>query len=88
LHSIKGKVIFPDGTVKDVLFMPSKTISYKKFSRRRAKSYEAHGEWIKTTPAFTLKVTIPFEGKSYNLTFDYKVPGGKIKIPVHEHHRH
>ena len=55
----------------------------KHFSMRLAGTYVEHGEWLKETPSFTLIVVIPFEGEKYELTFNYKVPGGKIEIPYH-----
>lgn len=39
-------------------------------------SLVAQDEWLKTTPNFVLKVKVPFEGKDYELNFNYKVPEG------------
>jgi hypothetical protein len=74
LRSIKGEVTMPDNTVTEVLFLPERSLSSKNYFRRLAGIYVNHGEWLKTTPAFTLHVNIPFEGEGYHLTFDYKAP--------------
>jgi hypothetical protein len=85
LHSIKGEVLFPDGTVKEVIFRPSPPIIHKHVKGRWAGEYIEYGEWLKTTPDFTLHLVIPFKGQKYEITFDYKVPDDTIKIPVHRH---
>ena len=74
LRSIKGKVTLSDYTEMEVLLLPERSLHSKHYSRRLAGIYVNHGKWLKTTPAFTLYVNIPFEGKGHHLTFDYKAP--------------
>ena len=80
LRRIRAEVILPDGTVKDEIFRPIRTLFYKS-QRRRASTYVAQDEWLKTTPNFVLKVKVPFEGKDYELIYNYTAPGGEI--PLH-----
>jgi len=80
LRRIRGEVILPDGTVKDEIFRPIRTLFYRP-QKRRASTYVAQDEWLKTTPRFILKVKVSFEGKDYELIFNYAVPGGEI--PFH-----
>jgi len=80
LKRISGEVILPDGTVKDEIFRSIRTLFYRP-QRRRASTYVAQDEWLKTTPHFILKVKVSFEGKDYELIFNYTVPGGEI--PFH-----
>jgi hypothetical protein len=65
LRRIRGEVILPNGIVKDEIFSPIRTLFYRS-QRRRASTYVAQDEWLKTTPSFILKVNVPFEGKITN----------------------
>ncbi|MEW6569757.1 MAG: hypothetical protein AB1390_01075 [Nitrospirota bacterium] len=80
LKRIKGELTLPDGTVRNKTFRPIRTLFYRP-QTRRASTYVVQDEWLKTTPNFILKVEVPFEGKDYELIFNYTVPGGEI--PLH-----
>lgn len=87
LDSIKGKVIFPDGTVKEEKFRPRKipgkryyTHKYGSKSKKRG-IFIVRGKWIRESPAFRLEVTVSFKGKDYEPSFEYEALGGKI--PYH-----
>jgi hypothetical protein len=80
MRTIKAEVIFPDNSFREEVFRPIKTLFYRP-QRRKASTYVAQDEWLKTTPSFILKVKIPFKEKDYELIFNYEVPGGEI--PLH-----
>jgi hypothetical protein len=83
LRQIEGEVIFPDGMVSNVTFHPQAPIMKKHITHREAGTYVEHDEWIGSAPAFKLHIKVPFEGKEYDFTYDYEVPGGKIETPYH-----
>ena len=89
--NIEGKVTFPDGRVQEETFRartnPGEKYRRRYYSRkygsmpRQRGIFTARGEWIKSTPKFTLEVAVPFKAKDYQLTFQYETPGGKV--PYH-----
>ena len=89
--SIEGKATLPDGRVEEVTFRshtnPGKKYRRRYYSRkygsmpRQCGIFTAGGEWIKTTPAFTLEVTVPLAGERHQRTFEYEAPGGEV--PYH-----
>jgi hypothetical protein len=83
LRQINGEIIFHNGTTKQVTFYPQEPIMRKHITHREAGIYVERGEWIGSTPALKLHIKVPFEGKEYDFTYDYEVPGGKIEIPYH-----
>jgi hypothetical protein len=90
-NSIQGKVTLPDGRVEEVTFRahtsPGEKYRRRYYSRkygsmpRQCGILTAEGEWIKTTPAFTLEVTVPLIGERHQRTFEYEAPGGEV--PYH-----
>ena len=90
-QKIIGEVELPDSTVKKEIFRSVNVLHKGHWTRKRARAarlkkrlagdFVARGEWIKTTPQFDLRAMVPFQGTDYNLTFQYKVPGGSI--PFH-----
>lgn len=90
-RSIQGKVTLPDGKVEEVTFRahtsPGEKYRRTYYSRkygsmpRQCGIFTAGGEWIKTTPAFTLEVTVPLIEESHQRTFEYEAPGGGV--PYH-----
>ena len=89
-NMIKGRITFPDNTVKEEIFLSETELCNRYCRRYYSRKYgyprqrgifSAQGDWIKTTPKFTLEATVPFKGKDYQLTFEYEAPGGKI--PYH-----
>lgn len=90
-ESIKGRVTFPDGTVQEETFRARTRLGEKYTRRYYSRKYgsmprqqgifTAPSEWIKTTPTFTLEVMLSFQGRNYELTFQYEAPGGQI--PYH-----
>ncbi len=87
---IKGRVTFTDGTSKEETFLAETQLCHRYCRRYYSRKYGfpkqrgafgLQAEWIKATPAFTLEVMVPFEGKDYPLTFQYEAPGGMI--PYH-----
>ena len=89
--SLEGKVTFPDGTVQQQTFRartsPGDKYRRRYYSRKYGSMpkqrgiFTVRGDWIKTTPVFTLQVTVPFRGERHQLTFQYEAPGGKV--PYH-----
>ncbi len=89
--SIDGKVTLPDGRVEEVTFRPHTDPGEKYRRRYYSRKYgsmprqcgilTAGGEWIKTTPAFTLEVTVRLMEERYQRTFEYAAPGGEV--PYH-----
>jgi len=83
-RSIEGKVLLPDGTIKNVTFHAVKVHwgRQRRYppTRRLAGTFHAEAEWIKTTPKFELVAELPLKGAHYERTFEYEVPGGKIRF--------
>lgn len=90
-ESLEGIVTFPDGTAQRETFR-ARTSPGEKYRRgyysrkygsmpRQQGIFTARGEWIKTTPSFTLEITVPFMGQRHHLTFEYEAPSGKV--PYH-----
>jgi len=78
LESIYGGATLPDGTKRDVAFRSTEPLSHKFIHKyhshmihRRAGTYIAESDWVKINRAFDLQVTIPFEGRSYDMTYNY-----------------
>lgn len=90
-RSIQGKVTLPDGRVEEATFHshtdPGEKYRRRYYSRkygsmpRQCGIFTAGGEWIKTTPVFTLEVTVPLMGERHQRTFEYEAPGGEV--PYH-----
>jgi hypothetical protein len=89
--SLEGKLTLPDGKVYQETFraQTSPTGKYRRryYSRKFGSMpkqrgiFTTRGDWIKTTPVFTLEVIVPFMGESHQLTFEYEAPGGEV--PYH-----
>ncbi len=84
-HSIEGKAVLPDGTIKDLRFHAVKEHwgRQRRYppTRRLAGTFRAEAEWVKTIPKFELTTELPLRGEYYERTFEYEVPGGEI--PFH-----
>lgn len=81
LERIRGQVLLPDGTIKEENFRPTRLSSHKhirkKHLQRRSRLagiYIVQADWLKTSPKFELQVSVPFEGRKYELTFHYEMP--------------
>lgn len=81
LEWIYGRVLLPDGAVKDVYFKPTRPMRHKFIHKhhrhmrfRLAGTYVVQTDWLKSNPRFELQVPLLFKGKEYKLIYNYEMP--------------
>lgn len=79
LERFTGTASLPDGSVKRLTFVPSEPLGHRfirtrKFHQhaRYAGLYMSQADWVKSAESFRLTVTVPFHGRDYELSYDYR----------------
>jgi hypothetical protein len=71
VRRISAQVLLADGSHKDVIFLPERSLHNKKQSRRGESTFIARGEWIGNTAGFSLKMDVPVERDTFEMAYSY-----------------
>jgi hypothetical protein len=83
VRRLSGQAILANGSRQDVMFLPERSLSNKKQSRRRTSTFVARGEWIGSAAGFSLKMDVPVEGDTFEMAYSYGCePSGSKQLAM------